>query len=770
MKKFLFTALVLLSALVCAQDTSKSKILSSLENYFYLDRENIHVHFDKTVFFTEEDIWFQGYVFNKKANTPFIETTNVYAVLFDRSGGKIQEQLIYANQGSFLGKFKLGPGVTSGVYFVHFYTNYMNNFTEDESALYELDIVNPENPEITDRRTVNRSQPKIEIFPEGGQLIAGISNNVALKITDCNGELLDVRQASISDASGVISTVAIDATGIGRTYITPGRQPLSVSVEIDGKKHTQVFPPVAASGLAMEVNNYAMPGKTVLKFRASADLLGKDFYCVIQQNDKANIFDVKFNLAEQSFTVDNTDFFPGVSVVRLVTKELEQLAFRHVFRFPPQSEVMLSAGQAGSSAKVNGKVPAATIGSITVLPAQTESHQKGSDIRTAFWLDAYLPTRSKNLSALLSAESKANLYRLDLYMLTQDVEKYKWTSLMGPAPKLTYDFDIGVTITGNVGKSISNPKNHRMCLQSPVAFMVDYTEVDAKGNFTFRNMVFPDESDLLFNLLKNPSTPLNFDLTYQVQNVTRGFRKGFRPPTSCERGKITLKADEIPDFAPGAIALEDVTVVKKKPVLTRQRAYGNTMLRGVKVTDDNNHTDLLTYLGILGFNVTRYQGRVDISSTFDTSLQGGRTRPAVFVDGRQSLSFDELEPIHMQDVDEIYFEKQAIVPTGGNFSGMIKVYLRKQSLYNSKGITKRVHVKDGFALMQSYEAPLYTYVNERAFAQYGVVSWNPDFRARENGEIEVTIENANTPEVMVIFEGFTPDGKLMHQEKKLMLR
>lgn len=50
-----------------AQAPAKQQILSALEQYFYLDRENIHVHFDKTIFFTEEDIWFQGYVFKQKS-------------------------------------------------------------------------------------------------------------------------------------------------------------------------------------------------------------------------------------------------------------------------------------------------------------------------------------------------------------------------------------------------------------------------------------------------------------------------------------------------------------------------------------------------------------------------------------------------------------------------------------------------------------------------------------------------------------------------------
>lgn len=341
---------------------------------------------------------------------------------------------------------------------------------------------------------------------------------------------------------------------------------------------------------------------------------------------------------------------------------------------------------------------------------------------------------------------------------------------MGIPPKLSYDFDIGLAITGSIGKSLPSHKNHRMCLRAPIALVADYTEVDASGNFAFRNIVFPDGSDLLFNLLKNPSRPQSFNLTYQVHNRARGFRKGFRVPASCARRVDTLSTPDMPDFAPGAIALDDVAIKKKETILTKEKAYGNAMLRGVKVTDDNNHTDLLTYLGSLGFNVLRYHGRVDIVSTMMTSLRGQPTRPVVFVDGRQVLSFDELDPIHMQDVDEIYYDKQAIVANGGNANGIIKVYLRRQPAFQQKDITKKIHVKDAFAPMETYEPPLYSFGNASGFAQYGVVNWIPDVRPQETGEFNKSFEHNITTDVIVIMAGFAPDGSLIHEEQTFKLR
>ena len=51
-----------------AQENSapKEKIAAAVSDYFDLDRESIHAQFNKKVFFSSEQIWFKGYVFNKK--------------------------------------------------------------------------------------------------------------------------------------------------------------------------------------------------------------------------------------------------------------------------------------------------------------------------------------------------------------------------------------------------------------------------------------------------------------------------------------------------------------------------------------------------------------------------------------------------------------------------------------------------------------------------------------------------------------------------------
>ena len=111
---------------------NKEKIGKAITDYFHLERENIHVHLDKKIFLNNEQIWFKGYVFHRKLNIPFFATTNIYANLIDDDGNIIDTQLLYGNIASFSGSFKLNDTFKSGRYYLQFYTNWMNNFTEDE--------------------------------------------------------------------------------------------------------------------------------------------------------------------------------------------------------------------------------------------------------------------------------------------------------------------------------------------------------------------------------------------------------------------------------------------------------------------------------------------------------------------------------------------------------------------------------------------------------------------------------------------------------------
>ena len=117
-------------------------IIKSVNDYYSLVSENIHLHLNKNTYLTNEAIWFKGILVDKKSNDLNYETTNVYVRVLDKDKNEIINKLFLANNGIIIGHLKLEVNLTSGTYYIHTYTNFMNNFEEDESSIFPIEIIN----------------------------------------------------------------------------------------------------------------------------------------------------------------------------------------------------------------------------------------------------------------------------------------------------------------------------------------------------------------------------------------------------------------------------------------------------------------------------------------------------------------------------------------------------------------------------------------------------------------------------------------------------
>ena len=179
---------------------NQENIENLIKNYFYLDREIIHVQFNKTTYINNEDIGFKGYVLNKNTNFPFLETTNVQLVIYDEQKQIVQKQLLYASNGTFSGGLRLNKKFKTGKYTFHFYTNWMNNFSEDDSFTQSIEIHNVDETFIFKSKEPNWKTAKIAFFPEGGTIINGINNTIGVTITDCDNKGIEMKDITILDS------------------------------------------------------------------------------------------------------------------------------------------------------------------------------------------------------------------------------------------------------------------------------------------------------------------------------------------------------------------------------------------------------------------------------------------------------------------------------------------------------------------------------------------------------------------------------------------
>lgn len=775
------SACLLFSVTALAQNTSKEKAVKALTDYFLLERENIHVQCNKSIYTTEEQIWFKGYVFHRKNNIPFFNTINVFANLIDESGTIIDTKLIYANIGSFTGSFKLNNTFKPGRYYLRFYTNWMNNFTEDESAVYEVAIINSVTGAGNALAKADLSKINIAISPEGGTLVNGITNIAGLHISNCNHEALEISTADLVDSGGkVLKQIQVNKLGYGRFEITPKPGEFyKIVTTLDGVNYEQAFT-ATATGIAIEVNSYTIDDKIMVTLQTPlATSNSTPLYLVIQKDDESAVYDVIFdNKGTAKLMIAKADISEGLNTLRLLDANLFEIGQRLFYNYPKEqlkTELTLSKkGVIETEFKGNVNYPNMNL-SASILPEGTSALDAANDIYSSFLLLPYINTSQKaNGRYYFTTLTKVKQYELDLYLMSQK-SKYAWNNILSTPPKSNTTFDMGLTLKGTLPNPNKDDKYAQVRMYALTAGIDIISPVDEDGSFTFNNIIIPDSTHVNFTLLRKGQKPKQLTLSPQLLNGNRKFNKPYKPEQRCFAIVSEAKPIEnipLPGYVKGNTELDEIKIEANR--LTHSKNFGNGNLTGYKITPDKSIM-FQTLINFIASNSTfsvKYTstGEVSILNRQRTSINAAQTGPIVYIDNVQQLDYSILSSYYMTDVDEVYIGAHTIVPSLRNYMGVIKIYLKKGTSSKVKDTTPDIIVKGGFEKMIPFENLLYNSTTDEGFVKFGIIDWQPQIMTDDKGTFNLKIPTTGQTTIKVVLEGFSADGKLVSEVKTLSLQ
>lgn len=781
--RILFLSFILLfstSSISQNQADIKQKIATYLNDYFSLERENIHVQFNKNTYLSNETAWFKGYVFNRKDNVPFFYTTNVYANLYDESGAKINSKLLYSNSGCFSGKIKFDDSFKSGKYYLHLYTNWMNNFKEDESAIFEFNVINTSEKTYSLKDSPDFSTVNIDFSPEGGAIIEGIANTIGIKISDCNKNPIGITEVNLTDSQGnLIQKVPVNKFGFGKFQLLENGKVHKVSFSTNEKKHESNVPVATPFGISLEINSYSFKEKTIAIIKTNQKSLeifnNKPLYLVIQQDHKSSIFDINFkNNLEQTISFTNDNLFEGLNTIRIIDSDLKQIAERMVFKYPEKKLILNleTTKKNKESYSVNGKfnLPFSSA-SISVLPEKAINSTFQQDIFGSISINPYLENNKIVTNYYFTEISRLKHYDLDLLLLNQKTSKYKWNNITGTPPIIVHDFEIGLTLKGTLNQKLSDYKKHKVEMYSLTAQIDETTEITDKNEFFFKNLVVADSTWVDF-VLKNNEKITTLKVYPQLLNSNRTFNKPFKTKEQICAPIAKNTLFEMPELNNGAITLDDVEIEIDKKKLKYKSQIGNGNLRGYKITDDDPsiNMDLVTYLRSNGFDVERIRGEIQVFSRVNASINSTRSSPAIYVAGNLQLNFDYIQSMRMNEIDEIYINPHAVRPGMFNTVGIIKIYPRTGFFAsNKKTPTVGFQFKNAFSSITPFKNADYFSTETKGFQDFGVINWIPSITTQENGEFKFEIPNMNQKRVRLLIEGFSSDGYLISEIRTIDL-
>ena len=132
--------------------------------------------------------------------------------LVDQQGKIVHRRNVLMADGTAESFLSIPESLRDGFYLLRAYTGFLRNYGEDSYSWNTIEVIRER---LLQR---NLTPPEISIHPEGGHLIAGVSNHLLLKY---HGVPLGSALKIIGTVSGELGTAYVENSGISSVFIRP---------------------------------------------------------------------------------------------------------------------------------------------------------------------------------------------------------------------------------------------------------------------------------------------------------------------------------------------------------------------------------------------------------------------------------------------------------------------------------------------------------------------------------------------------------------------
>ncbi len=753
--------------------------------YFKAARETVFLHLNKSAYISGEEIWFKGYVYDRKNKKPFLKTSNFNIEIFNYKGAEVYSGLFLGYQGITKGNILVDSTWTSGTYYIRVSTNWMNNFVEDNSYTKKFKLIN------TTTNTVKKKEGgeyDFQLFPEGGHLISETKNTVGFKITNQRGYGVGYSEGAVVDEMGaVVKSFKSNKRGIGKfdIHLKMGKKYKAILKLKNGKEIDAEFPEIKNKGIALSANNL-FPEKAVLELNWNTnkkkDLKEKRYYLLVHQNHLSKKIIVNFPSDDTNRTIflDRKEMFPGVNTITLFEEDipiLERLLYN-------TSDTLLTNVNVSYLNKVKDSLifslnlpPKPEVAydlSISILPKETKSYNFDDNIFSAMLLKPYVKGHIEESKYYFTNIDRRKIYDLDLLLLTQGWSKYEWKNKFDHKPNYPYGFNQGLTLKGTIQGS--NNKDLKQVYLFPTKNnSYRLIDLDSTRSFSIGNFFAERNEDITLSALNSRGLPTKIGC-YVTINQNRYKKPLVKELVSSSSDNINFIEGNIKapkGFFKDFEVLEEVLIKGKKSEnkeVNDQSFFYRENSEKITEKDAQVYQNVLDYIriksGKFRVRVNIETQTVSISSRSQITLLNNN-ETAIYIDDVLIGDPSILLTIAMQEVESVYMDGSGFGEGLRGAGGVIKIYTRRTALENislpqgMNGVVSKHKAKIGFEPVKSFYRPAYSNYLDQFFIDYGVIHWEPQLLIYENGSSVIKVPNTQLENITFYIEGIGSDGSLV---------
>ncbi|MEO6686679.1 MAG: TonB-dependent receptor plug domain-containing protein [Dyadobacter sp.] len=770
----LIFAVFLLASYKWAEDDFSKIILSRLQEYRRIfPQEKAYLHLDKPYYVAGDTLWFKAYLVEGSVHFADSASQVLYVDLIDkRSGKNIALRRVKLAGGLGNGDIVLNDDLPKGAYTIRAYTSWMRNFQEDfffhkDIYLFNDDIEKPASP---------ASALDMQFFPEGGQLVAGLSSRIGFKAIDESGLGPDVNGFILNQNNDTIAALKSEHLGMGKFPFEPAaNQKYTAYLRKNSEPFKAFnFPEVKSEGYIMMVNNLTTTDKMrVLIYANFADNTEKEINIVAHSRGLV-AFAAKGKVTKKGLQLNvPTSAFPdGITQLTLFDHLNQPVCERVIFidhgdrlnvkintqkktyKLREKTEVEVTVtDSSGAPVETNLSVAVTDAGQIAQQPFD-------QNILSYLMLSSDLKGTIEQPSYYFDPTKEDRKIKVDILMITQGWRRFDWKDVLQETHTTPSRFvEQGFSIQGEVKRNSKKPAENVMLsvyLTSDSINTFLTTESGSTGLFSLDNLVFKDSLNArlqgmnpknrdMLNILVKPFDPPKFTIS----------RIPFYP--------ITVDALQMAAYLKRT---EEYLAIEKKIRDSREKLLKEVTIRGQKeVQRDSrklyNHADATIKVSSMttGGAMTvldMLQGRVagvvvsGTGSNATVRIRNSNTEPTFLLDGVPTDK-DLITSLNIFDVETIDVLKGASAAIFGSRGGggVISVLTKRANVnYDySKDVVPGVTVSKiaGFNTPREFYVPRYDLdlPNNNVPDFRSTIFWAPLLKTDKNGKVKFSYFNTD---------------------------
>lgn len=772
-------------------------------------QEKLHLHVDRSYYMPGEKIWFRAYLTDAIELGRPAASRYVYAEIISPQDSVVARVMIRPQEGMHHGMITLPPELPEGTYTLKAYTQYMEANQQTGTCFRKQIGVGSLLAHTTAIAPEPEEDYHVSFFPEGGNLLSGTLCRVAFKAMNAHGHSEAVNGYLVDDAGvKLLANIRSGHAGMGQIDVLAevGTRYFFVCTNSAGLEKRFELPQALTGAHGLQAawrKNHLLVGH-----KQSADVdHTPPLYLLIHHNGSVCHWG---HWGEKEVLTFDKDGLPqGILQLLLFDANLNPLSERLVFNtiteragiyFETDKPEYGKRQKVSLSLKVHDNEGRPLAGSLSVAVTDNSDVVVDStmNILSTLLLSSELRGNIENAAYYFRGTPTAELH-LDLLMQTQGWRRYNVPQVLKgeyeypKQPAQTYQEIRGyvkrlLTSKPVVGGDVS------LFVNSPIieGFFSDLTKTAEDGTFAFTGLEFPDSLSMFVQSL-NSRGRANARLTMAAPYNPPVLPGDYLAPAADRHTAPTevmetyiAKAQKraMYDDDMRTVHLKEVEIVASRKPRDKENSpyqsqYASAFTTAIdQETIERRHATRLIdlFYGIAGVQVV---GESNLMIRGPSSINSS-TDAMIMVDGVQmdaEMAFQSISPSDVVRIEIFKGADASIFGVRGG-TGVVNIILKtgaERRPVSHESFNTRVINPLGYQRPVEFYAPKYETPEQRNAFQpdaRATIYWKPNLATDQQGHATLEFYTSDTEDTRytVVIEGITEDGKLLREEREVVIR